>query len=584
MSKRPRRASILFFVIVAIATAGMAFSTWKTWPDAMYDFGSQLYYPWQMNAGKHLYVDIAYFNGPLSQYFNAAMFRIFGVSLRTLVWVNLFIVLIVQVLIYRIMHRLAGQLTATCGCVVFALIFAFSQYVGIANYNWMCPYTHEVTHGVALSLAMIAALFAFIESGRRGPLVLAGGLCGLVFLTKAEVFVPAATAVFGGMILWARGAGITRLWSALIWFMLPAIAVVMIALFLLGFSSGWPVAVRGIEGSWPWIFNRQIASLQFYRQGLGIDDPAGNLWKMLVIGIASGAIVAGIVAAGLFPKRYRNFGLAIVVIEAIALLFLRPWTMQIARPWPVFVGLIAAVSIFRAWKSGTLDRLRWILRSIFAVFALALLGKMLLNARIWQYGFALAVPAAMVLIDALLGWIPAEITARGGDGSRARLASVLFLSALVFCIMANQLHQNGQPVGSNADQFVPGGRGDEVVDAVARVNQLLPPAGTLAVMPQGLMLNYLSRRVDPISAVNLMPPEVLSVGEDAVVAELNSHPPDLIVLSEKDIRDRAFVLTEGNYLYGGKIVDWVLAHYVCILPPSPSSELKLSYWRKKSAG
>jgi hypothetical protein len=92
------------------------------------------------------------------------------------------------------------------------------------------------------------------------------------------------------------------------------------------------------------------------------------------------------------------------------------------------------------------------------------------------------------------------------------------------------------------------------------------------------MLNYLTRRVDPIACVNLMPPEVLSTGEDRVVEELNANPPEIVVLSEKDVRDGAFVLTEGDYHYGQKIVAWVLNHYRPVTPADPKSELKLSIW------
>ena len=36
----------------------------------MIDFGRELYVPWQLNEGKALYRDIAYFHGPFSPYLN----------------------------------------------------------------------------------------------------------------------------------------------------------------------------------------------------------------------------------------------------------------------------------------------------------------------------------------------------------------------------------------------------------------------------------------------------------------------------------------------------------------------------------
>ena len=72
-------------LIVAAGVIMLAWS-WGTWPDPLVDFGAQLYIPWRIAAGQSLYRDIAYFNGPLSQYLNAGLFALLGVGMRTLVW------------------------------------------------------------------------------------------------------------------------------------------------------------------------------------------------------------------------------------------------------------------------------------------------------------------------------------------------------------------------------------------------------------------------------------------------------------------------------------------------------------------
>src|SRR5690348_4495224 len=66
--------------------------TWDKGPDPVVDFGRECYVPWRLGAGDVLYRDINYFNGPLSPYFNAAIFRVFGVSIRTLKLTNVIII------------------------------------------------------------------------------------------------------------------------------------------------------------------------------------------------------------------------------------------------------------------------------------------------------------------------------------------------------------------------------------------------------------------------------------------------------------------------------------------------------------
>src|SRR6266700_6309518 len=60
--------------LILAASLAMLVWSWGTWPDVLIDFGRELYVPWQLSAGKVLYTDVAYFNGPLSPYFNSLCF------------------------------------------------------------------------------------------------------------------------------------------------------------------------------------------------------------------------------------------------------------------------------------------------------------------------------------------------------------------------------------------------------------------------------------------------------------------------------------------------------------------------------
>src|ERR1700719_521931 len=67
--------------VVALCLAILTVQTWRKWGDMVVDFGVQLYVPWKLSTGAVLYRDLAYLTGgPLSQYYHAWLFRIFGVS------------------------------------------------------------------------------------------------------------------------------------------------------------------------------------------------------------------------------------------------------------------------------------------------------------------------------------------------------------------------------------------------------------------------------------------------------------------------------------------------------------------------
>ncbi len=82
----------------------------------------------------------------------------------------------------------------------------------------------------------------------------------------------------------------------------------------------------------------------------------------------------------------------------------------------------------------------------------------------------------------------------------------------------------------------------------------------MAALPEGVMLNYHARRVNPTGYINLMPPELEMFGEEEIVRAFASHPPDYVLLVHKDT-DEYGVRFFGSDGYGELIMQWVCDHY-----------------------
>jgi hypothetical protein len=96
--------------ILAAVSAWQLVVSWRRWPDPVVDFGRELYIPWRLAEGAVLYRDVDDFYGPLSQYFNAALFRIFGPGLMVLVTANLVVFAAIVILLYFLVRRAWGPL------------------------------------------------------------------------------------------------------------------------------------------------------------------------------------------------------------------------------------------------------------------------------------------------------------------------------------------------------------------------------------------------------------------------------------------------------------------------------------------
>ena len=89
--------------------AAMLAWTWRAWPDPLVDFGRELYVPWRLAQGDQLFTDVAWFNGPLSQHWNALLFQAFGEGFSVLVWSNLAVLAASVAMLHGLIRRLTAD-------------------------------------------------------------------------------------------------------------------------------------------------------------------------------------------------------------------------------------------------------------------------------------------------------------------------------------------------------------------------------------------------------------------------------------------------------------------------------------------
>ncbi len=257
--------------------------SWRRWPDILVDYGMQLYLPWRISEGDVLYRDMMYLTGgPLSQYFNALLFKLFGVSFRTLIFANLTITAGMLVLVYRRFLAAADRLTATMIGLSIVLVFAFQHYELNCNYNYVTPYCHEVFHGLVLSIVVVAWLSDWVDKRQVRYAVAAGLGSGLVFLTKPDVFLALAVCVMAAFVvvcLYQRRAGFAV--KSLLGF-LAAGLVPLLAFFAYFVKvEDWHSGLRGVFAAWLPLWHTSITQDPFYQWCLGLDVPFMHVEKMV---------------------------------------------------------------------------------------------------------------------------------------------------------------------------------------------------------------------------------------------------------------------------------------------------------------
>ena len=546
----------------------MATWTWRTWPDVLIDFGREAYVAWRLAEGDVLHRDVVYVSGPFSPYWNALWFRTFGSGLDTLFAANALVLAALVLVWFHLLRRSADSTGAWVACAVFLSLFGFGQYVGIGNYNYIAPYSHELPHGLLLS----GLGFVFWDRVSRGgglPWAMAAGLAlGLVALTKIEVFAAAAVAnavfLFGTL----RRDRAEHAWVRSFAFAVGLVAPALLAVIALATPLGLEGSLRAVGVGGLRLFGDDLATLPFYQRGLGVDDLAVNiglalLWTVEIVFVFLPALAAALcLGAPRFRRAWVPWLGGALMAAAIAP-FDIAW-LQAARALPVFTMAGFAWALWRVVRGNPNEKpATAVLQATLFAFATLMLAKIFFNARIYQYGFAHALPAALLLVTALVSWIPEEIEKRGGSGVVFRGAALGVVGLAVIAhlqIVAPHIAQKTSRLGGVDDAIrVHPGVARVLGAALEEVQARTRPGDPLAVMPEGVMLNFMARRPLPTPHFSFNPFEVLVYGEDAMVEAFASSPPAAVLLVHHDTSEHGARFLGRNY--GIALLTWIRENY-----------------------
>ena len=513
--------------------------------------------------------------GPLSQYFHALVFKLFGVSFTALIVTSLVLLALFVGMLYGLFVRAADRWTAVMACLTTLCVFSFSQYVATGNYNYVCPYSYEAFHGLVLSVAAIACLWRWIAV-RRGPWAFAAGCCaGCVSLTKPDLFLALAAALAAGGLIARTGRTDSQptpdRMPVMILLGLAAPVVAFITYF--GMVWKWDAGAKAVAGSWLPLLTTRAAQNSYYRWCLGLDHPAAKLLAMLQYFGGSVLLVA---LLALFARCFQRRNLPAVIGLGGALTVLLFAGVSRFHWLECGIALLPAtllgcVFIGRRWweTRHSAEGESLVFPLLWSVFALFLLAKLGLNTRFAHYGFYLAMPATLFMVFLIIRLLPCELERFQVHPVAFRVLATVFIAVGLARLVgeANRCYRaKNFTVGEGADRII---SYDPKVDATGYAMQYTVswlqkntlPTDTLAVLPEGALINFLTRRTNPTPFLCLTPSEIAAYGEKNILAAFARALPDYILLIHRDSREygvKYFGLEPG---YGYDIMQWILANY-----------------------
>jgi len=557
-------ASAVFFIA----------SSWRKWPDPLIDFGEQLYSAWRLSQGAVLYRDVGLLYGPLSQYFNAGIFRIFGPGLIVLAITNLAIFAGISSSIYILFRRCWGAIAAWLSTLIFISVFGFSHFVDSGNYNYAAPYSHEAIHGILICLLLCLALLYWVDTASGRLSFLVGLLFGLTVVLKPEFIVASALVTcVAGSVRW-RCFGAPKARALFGWAAGAMLPTVLFSCYFSRFMP-WPQAISASSRAWLNSLDSSLTSDPLQMRLLGLDRTWPNFFEQATAGLLAAAVIFVVAILVWLVEHERRPWPRLPAVALITAGFV--WLgcrvidwKQIGRCLFALVlvySLVCVVSFFRTTRSQ--EHIATAMgRILLGVLSSALMARMILNGRIYHYGFYQAALAAVLVPAVMIGELPGWLRA----GLRARNVAVMATLAIVLpgiAILAKRSQHSLQlrtfAIGTGRDRFYsfparlePVG---EIINVVTDVLREKGEGETLTVLPEGEFINYLARLPNPLSHAFFYAGATSNGREAQIVKELDRNPPHWILIISRDL------IGYGVERYGDKpgdgqeILSWVDQNY-----------------------
>ena len=553
--------ALVCFVVALLA------SSWRKWPDPLIDYGREIYIPWRLASGGKLFKDVDDLYGPLSRYFDAGLFKIFGSGIMVLAVANICIYGVILGLLYYLFKKAWGMKASFVSCFVFVGVFSFSQLTSTSNYNFITPYSQQVTHGFLICLILTALLPKWVRNASVKKSFWVGIMIGLTSILKPEFILTSGLMFGGAFVLRIKLYGVPSIRSILV----GALGVVLPTfIFLIYFLSYLALKDAFFAACFAWLNGIFIWKDQLYAHVLnnfsGMDDPKSHLITHSLATLRALGFIAGIAGAALGLKSIKKVWFKHVLGLSI---FLGVWLFAFNKVVWVNIGqcLLGLLSIYVLYRVLRIirslrdeDDSALVLRSILSLFALALMTRMVLNGRLYQYGFIQAAMATMVITATLWDELPSIL--RLDRISRGYIMA--WVGIFITCGVGTTISQSQKfletktlAIGVGRDLFY-GFPGGEIVKSISENLAKQPNDHTLIVIPEGIMVNYLSRKISPVSVAAFYTTPQL---EAEILGNLKNNPPHWVVSITRDLSEYGVAHYGAKGNSGESINEWVKANY-----------------------
>jgi hypothetical protein len=608
-----QRRDLFWVALIAVSFVIALAVSWERWGNLLVDCGREMNQPLRLSQGEMLYSDVRHIYGPLSPYINATLFRFLGPSLGVLYASGIVSAAIILSLTYWISRRLLGPAASAAATLSVTWLCAFKQ-AG----NYILPYAYSALHGCALGLASVALLLKALSSQtsseqndaehpviHRGYLFAAGVMAGLAMLAKTEmglaaIAAGAVAAATAGYPRLKRSTGLAAI------FLAPAVALVALAYSIVAARVGWATLARE---SYLFLSSLPPELVYFNKRISGFDQPILSLMQMFLAGLRMASLAAVVATAGmLLGGRWRSergqepatasagstdaghvsagqlwllLMVSLLVFLSIPLAGVIGWDKgpYLAMPLILLALLFDTMRQGRneAARNGRLSAETLVLVALI-VYALASLARVVLRVRSGGAYSSYLLPASVILFTYV--WTN-SIAARFRDISVSRMIRNIGIGLILADVagtaplLAYRFRaRNTYPISTaRGTHFTVPDLGQAMNEAIIFITNETAPTDSVAVLPEGTSLNFLTGRRNPLREEIITPGYLDPAGEERAINQLEQSDTRLVLVTNRPTSEFGATVLGRDYCQ--KLMSWIEGNFERVATFGPSKDANL---------
>lgn len=502
------------------------------------DCGREAFIPQQMLQGKVLYRDIFNIFGPFSYQMTAVLYKIFGVNLNVLFVIGTINAGIIIFLVYFLSRFFTSKVVSFSIAVFCTVTCVFSHDIG----NYILPYTYSIVYAISAGFLSVLFLLLSLKYKENRFVPVSWFFLGVSLTSKYEfIFYLIFLFIFTIFVL---KPGKKYLFLSLISFLaVPFLS--FISLFLQGLS------VQDLFNNTLLVlkYSQSHSLNHFYASYVGLYPTFDSALFYLNYFAKSALVFIGVfIPLYIFFEKRLFSMLLFPIITAFGMFFIN-YNLNIIFCWvAIFAFITFMILLFNQLKS----RLKLNLKEYFGtkdgLFLLFVFVSLLITFKTNAYvNFSIygvyTFPLLLIILSVMLvEYIPNRIKLINKKKWHISFAvSALFLMSFYLYILGVSVSVKkpiitGKGVINDKEIIV-----EPFLQAFNYIDKNLKPEDSIWVLPEGVMVNYLTNHptVD-INYINVTPPYLETFGEDNIISEIKKNPPEYIIINNRDLIDYGY--------------------------------------------